>query len=77
MLEDLGALLGLVTECLARGLQAFINNFNLIASASGPQRIDAPAFMSPALHYFFADERLKHLSTSDVGKGSQVLLRKN
>lgn len=58
MIDDLGALLGDLTDCLARGLQAFIGNAQLIGATSEPIRFDAPIFEPPALHYFFADERL-------------------
>lgn len=58
MLNELGQLLGDVTECLARGLQAFIHGSGVGGTLSDPVRFDAPLLEPPALHYFFADERL-------------------
>jgi hypothetical protein len=57
MLCELGQLLGDVTECLARGLQAFMSESGIGGSLSDPIRFDAPSLAPPALHYFFADER--------------------
>lgn len=59
MLSELGELLGQITDCLARGVQAFIASADLVASLGDAVRFDAPAFEPTALHYFFADERLK------------------
>lgn len=57
MLSDLGQLLGDVTECLARGLQAFLHKSCIESTLSEPVRFEAPPLIPPALHYFFADER--------------------
>ena len=59
MLNDLGGLLGKVTECLARGLRAFLGDSGVGGTMSEPIRFDAPEFKAPKLDYFFADERLK------------------
>jgi len=59
MINDLGGLLSDLTDCLARGLQAFIHGAGLIGVVSEPIRFDAPVFEPSALHYFFADERMK------------------
>ncbi|KVE91461.1 hypothetical protein WJ01_27115 [Burkholderia vietnamiensis] len=58
MLGDLGQLLGDVTECLARGLQAFLNESGIGDSLSDPIRFDAPPIDASSLHYFFADEHI-------------------
>jgi hypothetical protein len=58
MVDELGRLLGAMTDCLARGLQAFLDASGVVASFSEPLRFDAPLLDPPALHYFFADERL-------------------
>jgi hypothetical protein len=58
MVDELGQLLSAVTDCLARGLQAFLNASGVGTSLSEPLRFDAPLLDPPALHYFFADERL-------------------
>ena len=57
MLRELGELLGQITDCLARGIQAFIISADLIDSLSTEVTFDAPAFEPTALHYFYADER--------------------
>lgn len=59
MLHELGQLLEGVTGCLARGLQAFLRSSGVGASLGAPVRFEAPALEPLALHYFFADERLK------------------
>jgi hypothetical protein len=59
MLNDLGALLGDITDCLSRGLQAYIHGAGLFARLSEPIRFDAPVCEPTALHYFFADERIE------------------
>jgi hypothetical protein len=59
MLDELGGLLGNVTDCLAKGLQAFMNASGVGGTLSDPVRFDAPPMEPPALHYFFADERLQ------------------
>lgn len=59
MLRELGELLGLVTECLARGIQAFLATKQLGSVLSEPIRFEAPLLEPPALHYFFADARPK------------------
>ena len=58
MLDELGELLALITECLARGLTAFIDKNGVGGALADSIRFDAPAFEPPALDYFFADERL-------------------
>jgi hypothetical protein len=58
MVCELGQLLEGVTECLARGLQAFLHASGVGSTLSEPIRFDAPLLVPPALHYFFADERL-------------------
>lgn len=58
MVKELGELSGALTDCLARGLKAFMDSSGIVSSLSEPQRFDAPQFAPPSLHYFFADERL-------------------
>lgn len=58
MVDELSQLLSDVTDCLARGMQAFLKDSGVGASISEPLRFDAPLLDPPALHYFFADERL-------------------
>ena len=58
MVSELGQLLSGVTDCLARGLQAFLKKSNVGAELSEPIRFDAPPLNPLALHFFFADERL-------------------
>lgn len=58
MLDDLGQLLSGLIECLARGLQAFLDASGVGGTLSEPVRFGAPPFEPLALHYFFADERL-------------------
>lgn len=58
MLSQLGELLSVVTSCLARGLQAFLNATGVGGALDDPICFDAPAFEPPALYYFFADERI-------------------
>jgi hypothetical protein len=63
MIDELGALLGDITDCLARGLQAYMHGAGLSAGPLSERiRFDAPAFEPTALHYFFADERLQQSS---------------
>jgi hypothetical protein len=62
MIEELGSVLVDLTDCLARGLQAFMKTSDVGGKLSDPIRFNAPAFEPPALHYFFADERL-HANT--------------
>ncbi|CAE6858747.1 hypothetical protein R75471_00052 [Paraburkholderia domus] len=57
MLQELGQLVGDITDCLALGLQAFLSESGIGNSLSDPIRFDAPSLEPPALHYFFADER--------------------
>lgn len=59
MLHDLGDLLGQVTDCLALGTQSFIASEHLVESLGEAVRFNAPVFEPTALHYFFADERIK------------------
>ena len=59
MLDELSQLLGDVTACLAVGLQAFMQCSGVCGTLSDPVRFDAPPLRPPALHYFFADERLR------------------
>jgi hypothetical protein len=59
MVRELGDLLGALTECLANGLQAFLKSSGVGSTLSEPIRFDAPPFEPLALHYFFADERLR------------------
>jgi len=56
MVSELGALMSDVTDCLAIGLQAFMKEIK--ESISEPIRFESPLLEPPALHYFFADERL-------------------
>lgn len=58
MVGELGELLSALTDCLARGLQAFLNSSDAVAGMSEPIKFDAPLLLPPALHFFFADERL-------------------
>lgn len=58
MVDELGQLLSGMTDCLARGLQAFMKTSGIGDTLSDPIRFEAPPLESPALHYFFADERL-------------------
>lgn len=58
MVSELGVLLSGVTDCLARGLQAFLKKSNVDAKLSEPIRFDAPPLNPLGLHFFFADERL-------------------
>jgi len=59
MLHELGELLGDLVDCLARGLQAFLKTSGVGAKLDEPVRFDAPTFEPLALHYFFADGRVK------------------
>jgi hypothetical protein len=59
MLDDLGVILSDLTDCLALGAQAFIDQKNLIQDELQPIRFEAPPFDPPGLHFFFADPRLK------------------
>lgn len=59
MVNELGDLLAGITDCLARGLQAFLSSSNVGANLSKPIRFEAPLLEPPALHFFFADELLK------------------
>lgn len=59
MIEDVGRLLGNLTDCLAQGLQAYMKE-HLVDEGEGLDdavRIEAPDFDSFHLPYFFADER--------------------
>ena len=58
MVNELGELLSALTDCLARGLQAFLSKSNIGAKLSEPIRFDAPLLNPLALHYFFADEHV-------------------
>jgi len=58
MLDDLGAILGDLVDCLAQGLQAFLKTSNVGGNISEPIRFDAPVFEPPQMYYFFADEGL-------------------
>lgn len=57
MVRELGVLLGEVTDCLALGLQAFLQG-GVGGQLSEPIRFEAPMLAPLALHFFFADERL-------------------
>lgn len=58
MLLDLGEILGMVTDCLARGIQAFISAKGLCENLSDPITFDAPLMEDRAgIHYFFSDNR--------------------
>lgn len=59
MVTELGELLAGITDCLARGMQSFLKRSNVGAGLSEPIRFDAPILEPPALHFFFADERLE------------------
>jgi hypothetical protein len=58
MVEELGLLLGDVTDCLARGLQAFMKTSGVGNTLMDATRFEAPMLEPSALHYFFADPRL-------------------
>lgn len=72
MLDELGKLLADVTDCLARGLQAFMHTSNVGATLSEPVRFDAPALEPPALHYFFADPRVTWPATFNPREANDV-----
>ena len=57
MLQDLGEILGVVTDCLARGIQAFLYAKNLCENLSDPIIFDAPLMERPGIHYFLSDNR--------------------
>ena len=57
MVSELGQLLEGITDCLARGLQAFLKKGDIGAKLSEPIRFEAPPFEPVALHFFFADKR--------------------
>ena len=59
MVTELGELLAGITDCLARGMQSFLKISNVGADLSDPIRFEAPLLEPPALHFFFADERLE------------------
>jgi hypothetical protein len=59
MVNELGSLLLGITDCLARGIQAFLKNSRVGSNLSEPIRFDAPLLEPPALHFFFGDERLE------------------
>lgn len=61
MVSELGHLLEGITDCLARGLQAFLKKSGVGDKLSKPIRFEAPPFEPLALHFFFADERLGEL----------------
>ncbi len=56
MVSELVQLLHGITECLARGLKAFLKKSNVGGKLSEPIRFDAPPLEPLALHFFFADE---------------------
>jgi hypothetical protein len=58
MLDELSHLLSGIVECLERGLQDFLNTSGVGDTLSEPIRFDTPPLNPPALHYFFADERM-------------------
>ena len=58
MVSELGQLLEGITDCLARGLRAFLKTSEISARLSEPIRFEAPPLEPLALHFFFADERL-------------------
>lgn len=58
MATELGQLLSGITDCLARGLQAFLERSKVGVKLSEPIRFDAPLLEPLALHYFFADDEL-------------------
>lgn len=58
MISELSQLLSSITDCLALGLRAFVENRDVGEKRSEPIRFDAPPLEPLALHYFFADERL-------------------
>jgi hypothetical protein len=58
MLDELGQLLSGVTDCLARGLQAFLHCSGVGGTLADAVRFDAPPLEPPGLHYFFADARI-------------------
>ncbi len=58
MVEDLGQLLGDLTDCLALGLQAFMRTSGIGSELAEATRFEAPMLEPHALHYFFADPRL-------------------
>jgi hypothetical protein len=57
MVEELGQLLGDVTDCLARGLQAFMKTSGIDDELMDATRFEAPVLEPPGLHHFFADAR--------------------
>lgn len=58
MVEELSRLLRDATDCLARGLQAFMTTSGVGDKLMDATRFEAPMLEPPALHYFFADARL-------------------
>lgn len=58
MLAELGDLLGVVTDCLARGVQLFMLSADLVASTDAPVTFDAPDFDTSQLRYFYANPNL-------------------
>jgi hypothetical protein len=60
MVVDLGRLLSDLTECLALGLRAFMHTSGVRDKLTDEARFEAPMLEPPALHYFFADPRLRH-----------------
>lgn len=64
MVDELGALLTDVVDCLARGMQAFLTTSGVGGELSQPIRIAAPPLEPPALHFFFAERRLGGTATT-------------
>ncbi len=58
MVRELGDLLSNLTDCLARGIQAFLHSSGVGSTLSKPFQFDAPPFEPLALHYFFGDARV-------------------
>lgn len=58
MLSDLGKLLEDLTDCLARGIQAFLKSSGIGGAPSDPIPFDAPPLKPVALHYFFGDPQI-------------------
>jgi hypothetical protein len=56
ILEEMGALLGKLTDCLARGVQAFITSRLMEGPLSDPIEFEAPDFDKFRLPYFYAQE---------------------
>jgi hypothetical protein len=67
MVTELGQLLTDVTDCLARGIQAFMAGNGLAGKLCDVVQFDAPVLEPPALHYFFGDQRLEREAKSKLG----------